>query len=72
MNTKEIMGYLEYPQPKTRTPDIHHIHVRCPVQLWKRFRKSFPEQGDVARVMIKALELYLDLYEKKQAQEEYG
>lgn len=64
----QIKDYFDDPITKTQTPHIHNIHVRCPVELWKRFRKSFPEKGDLIRVVIRAIELYLDIYEERQSQ----
>lgn len=57
--------YLDVPPKRTTTPHIHHVHVRVPIALWKRFRQNFPEQGDVARVMLLAMEMYLDAFEAK-------
>ena len=48
---------------RTSTPHLHHAHIRVPIALWKRFRRSFPEQGDLARVFLLALEQYLDRWE---------
>lgn len=48
----------------TSTPHLHHAHVRVPIALWKRFRRNFPEQGDLARVFLLALEQYLDRWEE--------
>lgn len=61
--------YLDDPPKATQTPHVHNLHVRVPLPLWKRFRKSFPEKGDLARVVLKALELYLELYEQKKRDE---
>lgn len=59
---------LDDPPKQSRTPHVHNLHVRVPIPLWKRFRKSFPEKGDLSRVVLKSLELYLELYERKRKQ----
>ena len=56
--------YLNPPKRPTSTPHIHHVHVRVPIELWRRFRKAFPEQGDVARIVSLAMEMYLDKWEE--------
>ncbi len=40
------------------------VHIRCPKGLWKRFRRRFPEQGDITRVWVWAMKEYLDRVEK--------
>lgn len=45
--------------------ETRNIHCRIPYKLWRKLRTNFPEKGDMNRVVNLALELYLDVWERK-------
>lgn len=48
-----------YPMTQDDDRGMRQVHIRCPLRLWRRFRKRFPEHGDVTRVWVQAMREFL-------------
>jgi len=46
--------------------DLHHVHAMVPRDLFAKFRKHFPNKGDVQRGIILAIEALLQLLENEE------